>query len=196
MLTLRGIAMSTVAYITAITIGLFSVSMLSSNAASSPISMELPAHIKQIEAEVTNPLVVLEGAKQLTQHELVELLAAVGFEGKSLKTAWSVVMRESRGRPVAHNKNANTGDNSYGLFQINMIGNLGVDRLAKFQDKIGISKVTDLFDPVKNAKAAYYMTAGGKNWGSWGLGPDAYDGDSIEPAVTKWYAEFPTKSKS
>lgn len=196
MLTLRGIAMSTVAYITAITIGLFSVSMLSSNAASSPISMELPAHIKQIEAEVTNPLVVLEGAKQLTQHELVELLAAVGFEGKSLKTAWSVVMRESRGRPVAHNKNANTGDNSYGLFQINMIGNLGVDRLAKFQDKIGISKVTDLFDPVKNAKAAYYMTAGGKNWGSWGLGPDAYDGDSIEPAVTKWYTEFPTKSKS
>jgi hypothetical protein len=158
--------------------------------------MELPAHIKQIEAEVTNPLVVLEGAKQLTQHELVELLAAVGFEGKSLKTAWSVVMRESRGRPVAHNKNANTGDNSYGLFQINMIGNLGVDRLAKFQDKIGISKVTDLFDPVKNAKAAYYMTAGGKNWGSWGLGPDAYDGDSIEPAVTKWYTEFPTKSKS
>jgi hypothetical protein len=196
LLTLRGIAMSTVAYITAITIGLFSVSMLSSNAASSPISMELPAHIKQIEAEVTNPLVVLEGAKQLTQHELVELLAAVGFEGKSLKTAWSVVMRESRGRPVAHNKNANTGDNSYGLFQINMIGSLGVDRLAKFQDKIGITKVTDLFDPVKNAKAAYYMTAGGKDWGSWGLGPNAYDGDSIEPAVTKWYTQFPTKSKS
>ena len=196
MLTLRGIAMSTVAYITAITIGLFSVSMLSSNAASSPISMELPAHIKQIEAEVTNPLVVLEGAKQLTQHELVELLAAVGFEGKALKTAWSVAMRESRGRPVAHNKNANTGDNSYGLFQINMIGSLGVDRLAKFQDKIGIAKVTDLFDPVANAKAAYYMTAGGKDWGSWGLGANAYDGDAIEPAVTKWYTAFPTKSKS
>ena len=196
MLTLRGIAMSTVAYITAITIGLFSVSMLSSNAASSPISMELPAHIKQIEAEITNPLVLLEGAKQLTQHELVELLAAVGFEGKALKTAWSVVMRESRGRPVAHNKNANTGDNSYGLFQINMIGGLGIDRLAKFQDKIGIVKVTDLFDPVANAKAAYYMTAGGKDWGSWGLGPNAYDGDAIEPAVTRWYAEFPTKSKS
>lgn len=194
MLTLRGIAMSTVAYITAITIGIFSVSMLSSNAASSPIITAVPAHISEIEQ--TNPLVLLEGAKALTEHELVELLAAVGFEGKALKTAWSVVMRESRGRPVAHNKNANTGDNSYGLFQINMLGSMGVDRLAKFQDKIGITKVTDLLDPVANAKAAYYMTAGGKDWGSWGLGPNAYDGDAIEPAVTKWYTAFPTKSKS
>jgi hypothetical protein len=40
------------------------------------------------------------------------------------------------------------------------------------------------------------MTAGGKDWGSWGLGPNAYDGDAIEPAVTKWYTAFPTKSKS
>lgn len=194
MLTLRGIAMSTVAYITAITIGIFSVTMLSSNAASSPIITAVPAHI--VEIEQTNPLVLLEGAKVLTEHELVELLAAVGFEGKALKTAWSVVMRESRGRPVAHNKNANTGDNSYGLFQINMLGSMGVDRLAKFQDKIGITKASDLLDPVANAKAAYYMTAGGKDWGSWGLGPNAYDGDAIEPAVTKWYTAFPTKSKS
>jgi len=91
LLTLRGIAMSTVAYITAITIGLFSVSMLTSNAVSSPIITEVPAHIKQI--ELTNPLVLLEDAKELTPHELVELLAAVGFEGHALKTAWSVVMR-------------------------------------------------------------------------------------------------------
>jgi hypothetical protein len=185
--------MSTVAYITAITIGIFSVSTLSSNAAPIPVITALPAHLKAIEQ--VNPLVALEDAKVLTEHELVDLLAAVGFEGKALKTAWAVVMRESRGRPVAHNKNANTGDNSYGLFQINMIGGLGVDRLAKFQDRIGITKVTDLFDPVANAKAAYYMTAGGKDWGSWGLGSNAYDGDAIEPAVTKWYDAFPTKSK-
>jgi hypothetical protein len=56
--------MSTVAYITAITIGIFSVSMLTSNAASSPIITEVPAHIKQI--ELTNPLVLLEDAKELT----------------------------------------------------------------------------------------------------------------------------------
>jgi hypothetical protein len=185
--------MSTVAYITAITIGIASITALSSNAVET-VTQPAPLHLTEFE-QVTK-LAILENAKQLDPYELIEVLTAAGFEGKALKTAWSVVMRESRGRPVAHNKNANTGDNSYGLFQINMIGSLGDDRLAKFQDKIGIVKVTDLFDPIKNAKAAYYMTAGGKDWGSWGLGPNAYDGDSIEPAVTKWYTEFPAKSKS
>ena len=195
MLTLRGVAMSTVAYITAVTIGIGSVTLLStSNAATDLVQTVVPAHLTEMQQ--TDPLVLLEDAKELTPHELLELLAAVGFEGKALKTAWAVVMRESRGRPVAHNKNAKTGDNSYGLFQINMLGSMGVDRLAKFQDKIGIKKVTDLLDPVANAKAAYYMTAGGKDWGSWGLGPNAYDGDAVEPAVTKWYTAFPTKSKS
>ena len=149
----------------------------------------VPEHIAQIEQ--LNPLVALEDAKQLTSTDLVELLAAVGFEGKALKTAWAVAMRESRGHPTSHNTNASTGDNSYGLFQINMIGSMGIDRLAKFKDKIGITKMTDLFDPVANAKAAYYMTAGGKDWGSWGLGPNAYDGSSAETAVTQWLAEFP-----
>ena len=186
-LTLRGIAMSTVAYITAITIGIFSVTMSLSHAATIPPAA--PAYIKNIEQ--ANPLVALEDAKELTSYELVELLAAVGFEGKALKTAWAVAMRESRGHPTSHNTNAKTGDNSYGLFQINMIGSLGVDRLAKFQDKVGITKMADLLDPVANAKAAYYMTDGGKDWGSWGLGPNAYDGSAAEPAVTLWVVQYP-----
>jgi hypothetical protein len=35
------------------------------------------------------------------------------------------------------------------------------------------------------------MTAGGTDWSSWGLGPKAYDGDAVEPAVTRWLADFP-----
>jgi len=180
--------MSTVAYITAITIGIFSVSMLASNAAANQIAA-LPEHAFQLKQ--LDPLVALEDAKQLTASQLVELLAAVGFEGKALKTAWAVAMRESRGHPTSHNTNASTGDNSYGLFQINMIGSMGVDRLAKFKDKIGITKLADLLDPVANAKAAYYMTDGGKDWGSWGLGPNAYDGSAAEPAVTLWITQYP-----
>ena len=186
-LTLRGIAMSTVAYITAITIGIFSVSMLASNAATIPTTA--PQQVVQLKQ--LDPLVALEGATELTSRQLVQLLAAVGFEGKALKTAWAVAMRESRGHPTSHNTNAKTGDNSYGLFQINMIGSLGVERLAKLQDKIGIVKHADLLDPVANAKAAYYMTEGGTDWSSWGLGPNAYDGSSAEPAVTRWLADFP-----
>jgi len=115
-------------------------------------------------------------------------LSLVGFEGKALKTAWAVVMRESRGHPTSRNNDASTGDNSYGLFQINMIGDLGAIRREKFN----IQTNSELFDPVTNAQAAFYMTARGTNWGSWGLGPDAYDGSPEEPSVTKWLDKFPS----
>ena len=181
--------MSTAAYITALTIGVFSLTMVSSYADDIDTKPE-PKAAKPVTATV-DPLVKYKNAVELTSKELVTLLAAVGFEGAALKTAWAVVMRESRGNPTSHNSNASTGDNSYGLFQINMIGDLGVDRLAKFQDKVGIVKRADLFDPVANAKAAHYMTDGGADWGSWGLGPNAYDGTAAEPAVTRWIPDFP-----
>ena len=182
-LTLRGIAMSTVAYITAITIGIFSVSMLTSNAAVSPTVV--PEHITQIEQ--LNPLLALEDAKELTSYELVELLAAVGFQGNALKTAWAVVMRESRGHPTSHNKNANTGDNSYGLFQINMIGGLGVAR----RDKYELNSNKDLFDPVVNAQIAYHMSNEGSNWTSWGVGKFPYNGNTEQSNFNLWITKFP-----
>jgi hypothetical protein len=138
--------------------------------------------------QIVNPLDKYRGAKELTETELVDLLSLVGFEGKALKTAWAVVMRESRGHPTSRNNDASTGDNSYGLFQINMIGDLGAIRREKFN----IQTNSELFDPVTNAQAAFYMTARGTNWGSWGLGPDAYDGSPEEPSVTKWLDKFPS----
>jgi hypothetical protein len=128
-----------------------------------------------------------KNATSLTEEELVDLLSLVGFKGYSLKVAWAVVMRESHGHPLSHNKNAATGDNSYGLFQINMLGDLGADRREKF----GIQQNADLLDPVTNAKAAYYMTNHGKDFGSWGLGPNAYDGTSSEVSITNWLDDFP-----
>jgi len=145
-----------------------------------------------VTVQVKDPLDKYRGAKELTDTELIDLLSLVGFEGKSLKTAWAVVMRESRGHPTSRNNTPATGDDSYGLFQINMIGGLGDVRREKFN----IEKNSDLFDPVTNAKAAFYMTARGTNWGSWGLGPDAYDGSPEEPSITNWLDDFPTKKKA
>lgn len=180
--------MSTVAYITALTLGVALVTMAKSYADDSN-TIETAV----VEAPVVvDPLVKYKNAKELTSTELVELLAAVGFEGKALRTAWAVVMKESRGHPTSHNTDASTGDNSYGLFQINMIGSLGQDRLAKFQEVLGIKAKADLIDPVTNAQAAYYMTNHGTDWASWGLGPNAYDGTPAEPLVTQWMAKFPS----
>lgn len=126
-------------------------------------------------------------ATSLTDEELVDLLSLVGFKGYSLKLAWAVVMRESHGHPLSHNQTAATGDNSYGLFQINMIGDLGSVRREKF----GIQRNAELLDPVTNAEAAYYMTNHGKDFGSWGLGPNAYDGTPSEASITNWLDDFP-----
>ena len=136
---------------------------------------------------IVDPLDKYREMTKFSPTDLADMLELVGFKGNSLKTAWAVVMRESRGNSGSHNKTSSTGDNSYGLFQINMIGNLGEIRREKF----GIKSNAELLDPVTNAQAAFYMTNRGTNFGSWGLGPDAYDGTSSESAVTDWFDDFP-----
>ena len=120
--------------------------------------------------------------------ELKELLTAVGFEGEALKLAWGIVMRESRGGPTSHNGNSDTGDNSYGLFQINMIGSLGTDR----RERYGLTTNEELFNPVANARIAFLMSGGGKDFGAWGVGKNAYNGGKVGDLYS-WVAKFPSK---
>ena len=74
-----------------------------------------------------------ENAHTLTDGQLVDMLRHVGFEGKALRTACAIAKAESNGRPLAFNGNVKTGDSSYGVFQINMLGELGSDRREKFE---------------------------------------------------------------
>ena len=119
-----------------------------------------------------------ENKVSLTDLELKELLSLVGFKGKDLVVAWAVAKKESNGRPLAFNGNHKTGDSSYGMFQINMIDSLGPDRRTKFD----LDSNADLFNPVKNAEIAYYMTNGGEDWSSW---------KGITPRTKYWMAKFP-----
>ncbi len=114
----------------------------------------------------------------LTDLELKELLSLVGFKGKDLVVAWAVAKKESNGRPLAFNGNHKTGDSSYGMFQINMIDDLGPDRRTKFD----LDSNAELFNPVKNAEIAYYMTNGGDDWSSW---------KGITPKTREWMKKFP-----
>ena len=114
---------------------------------------------------------VYKPSEMLTDEELIELLSAVGFEGKALKQAWAIAKSETNARPMAYNGNRKTGDSSYGIFQINMLGQLGIDRKEKFNLRSNVL----LFDPVINAEITYYMTDGGQDWSSWSsLGGDRY----------------------
>lgn len=102
--------------------------------------------------------------------DLLATLKGAGFKGEALKTAWAIAKRESGGRADAYNPDRSTGDDSYGLFQINMLGNLGPSRRKSY----GLSSNRDLLDPATNARVAYAMSKGGSDFGAWGIGPNAY----------------------
>ena len=119
-----------------------------------------------------------ENKGTLTDLELKELLYLVGFRGNDLKEAWAVAKKESNGQPIRFNGNAKTGDSSYGMFQINMIRDLGPERREKFN----LVTNSDLLNPVINAQVAFHMSDGGKDWSSW---------HGLTPRTKYWMTQFP-----
>jgi hypothetical protein len=140
--------------------------------------IEEPASKEVFLVSKVKKLESFENKVSLTDLELKELLSLVGFKGQDLVVAWAVAKKESNGRPLAFNGNHKTGDSSYGVFQINMIDSLGPDRRTKFD----LESNAELFNPVKNAEIAYYMTRGGEDWSSW---------KGITPRTKFWMSKFP-----
>ena len=160
-------------------------SVASKDAMRIQIEKEIEAHkvkIRNLELKKFS-----EQKTAFTDEELVRMLSTIGFEGKALKVAWAVVKKESNGRPLAFNGNVKTGDNSYGIFQINMIGGLGVAR----RDKFDLDSNKDLFDPVVNAQIAFHMSNEGSDWSSWGVGKFPYNGNTDQAMYNLWITKFP-----
>ena len=84
-----------------------------------------------------------------------------GFRGQDLTIAVAVALAESGGDPRAHN--ATPPDNSYGLWQINMLGSMGPARRREF----GLESNRELFDPAENARAANKISGDGRSWTPW-----------------------------
>jgi LysM repeat protein len=109
---------------------------------------------------VTTPATGAKGGKAL-----LGWLQAAGLYGENLKMAWAIGMAESGGNPRAYNGNSKTGDKSYGLFQINMLGNLGPARLKQYNLKSN----EDLFDPATNIRVMIKMSKNFTNWKPWSV---------------------------
>lgn len=106
---------------------------------------------------------------RLSGEEVARLLHAAGFRGQDLITGVAISKRESGWNSGAYNPDRSTGDDSYGLFQINMLGKLGESRRPWF----GISRNEDLYDPMTNISAAKKlydsgMSSKGDGWYHWG----------------------------
>lgn len=111
----------------------------------------------------------------LTIDQVVAQAYQAGFRGTGLVNATAIAERESSGNPQAHNTTSATHDDSYGLMQINMLGNLGQQRDALFRQNIpGYTDANSLLDPAINMQAAYLLSAHGTNFNPWG----AYKGVS------------------
>ena len=92
-------------------------------------------------------------------------LQRVGFADELIPLMTAIALAESSGLPYAHNRNQLTGDDSYGLFQINMIGDIGVER----RRLLGLNNNDDLFKPRKNFEAAKFIfdQQGLSAWGAY-----------------------------
>lgn len=85
-----------------------------------------------------------------------------GFGGDLVTAiATAIAWAESKGNTKAHN--TTPPDNSYGLWQINMIGGLGPSRRVQFN----LSTNEDLYSPTTNARVAYALSNNGTNFGAW-----------------------------
>lgn len=89
-------------------------------------------------------------AGSLGVEKLVSLAKSAGFKDQDAATMAAIAMAESGGKSGEINDNPKTGDLSYGLWQINMIGKLGPARRKEF----GIESNEQLLDPATNANAA------------------------------------------
>lgn len=98
-----------------------------------------------------------------SQSDLYSLARAQGLSDSAAKIAAAVAMAESGGNQNDHNTDASTGDDSYGYWQINMLGPLGPERRKKY----GLTSNEQLFDPQTNARVMKGESFNGTNWFAW-----------------------------
>jgi len=89
------------------------------------------------------------------------LALGAGCSSEGATVAAAIAQAESGGNPGAHNPTP--PDDSYGLWQINMLGRLGPARRALF----GLTSNDQLYDPDTNARAMYSISGGCQNFNSW-----------------------------
>jgi hypothetical protein len=95
------------------------------------------------------PTVTVKSGPSVGTKDLIKLGLSQGLTPEKAITMAAIALGESGGRPGAHNPNRSTGDNSYGLWQINMIDELGPERASA----LGIKDYNQLKDPNVNARA-------------------------------------------
>lgn len=101
---------------------------------------------------------------RLSVGSIKALAKAAGFSDRDASIMAAIAMAESSGNSGALNNNPRTGDLSYGLWQVNMIGRMGPERRRQF----GIGSNEALYDPATNAMAARRVFES-QGFGAWSV---------------------------
>ncbi|HAI18726.1 MAG TPA: hypothetical protein DCM10_12235 [Xanthomarina gelatinilytica] len=119
----------------------------------------------------------------VTKKQLAESLLKAGFSPQELPTMIEIARRESGLNRLALNPNANTGDLSYGAFQINMLGDMGPERRKQF----GIEKNEQLYDLDTNTRAAKIIKdqQGFGAWSVYNPTDPAFTGVNLDDTTVK-----------
>lgn len=91
---------------------------------------------------------------------IARTLQAAGFRGDSLRTAWAIVMRESRGEPLDESSPWYTG--ALGIWQVQTSAHSGKPWWSR----------SAMLDPAKQSRLVYlHLSNRGRDFRHWGIGP-------------------------
>lgn len=97
----------------------------------------------------------------MNQSQIYSLAKTTGLSDANAKIAAAIAMAESGGNENQITQDSD--DDSYGLWQINMIGTLGPDRRFVYRLKAD----SDLLNPQTNARVMSAISQQGKNFSAW-----------------------------
>ncbi|MCU1391522.1 MAG: lytic transglycosylase [Ilumatobacteraceae bacterium] len=146
-----------------------------SGARTEAVAVRVPGRATRVSPTSDAPRAAAPGA--LSGAEVAHDAYNAGFRGEDLVKVVAIAKRESNWKPGAFNGNTATQDRSYGLMQINMLGDLSGARLQQF----GITSNEQLLDAQTNLNAAFtlYTRAGNKltAWGGYKGQSDTFGTD-------------------
>ena len=102
----------------------------------------------------------------LDAKQIVQVARAAGIPEKDVPLMTAIALAESGGKSGAHN--TKYPDNSYGLWQINMLDEPGYMLGEERRKQFGLKSNDELFNPVTNAKAAYAILKQ-QGFGAWSV---------------------------
>jgi len=134
-------------------------------------------------------------SQQVNKTTLINKLRNAGFPEEDIPAMVGIAGGESSFMPLQHNPDRSTGDDSYGLFQINMIDEPGYLLGEERRRQLGLKSNEELYDVDTNIRAAkaIYDNSG---LGAWSAYKNQSYKDYLPTAADLEEASMPQASTS